>query len=744
MSSIVCKGLNHLLDELEQGCGVMLVAEEALGPVVLPKLRDYLDEQPAWSDISIVLLTSGHSDLNASRCAAELFGPSSNVTVLERPLRVTTLTSALHSALRARRRQFQVRDLLQQREQVLTSIQDAYAMIDDAWRFTYVNSQACELCQKRPDQLLGRSVWNLFPGANRSEFETNLRLTMQERVARSFEWCDPASHRWFHVRLYPSDGGLALYSVEITDRKRMEAVIEESEQRLHLALDSSDLGTWYCDLPFDKIRWDSTCKRHFGIAPDADVDLDRFFSLLHPEDREPARKAIDRAIADCGNYDIEYRVIHPDGSIHWIHAIGRVFCIGDIPSRFDGITIDVTERKRTEIELERARHEAIEANRAKDQFLAALSHELRTPLNPVLMTVDALKSDPDLPHWLRPNIEMIHRQVELEARLIDDLLDLTRITRDKLILCREVVDLHELIRHAIETSCSGENPAKRPRMDCRLEAREHYTYGDPARLQQILWNLLNNAIKFTPPQGRIIVSTRNTDEGGVEIEITDNGIGIHPEALPRLFDAFEQGNAGITRRFGGLGLGLAISKAVADLHDGSLTASSEGAGKGSRFSLRLRTCTPEEKSSAAPRSGDTIPAPALNVLLVEDHEPTRDVLILLLSRAGHRVKAAETVADALELASRHRFDIVVSDLGLPDASGLELMRKLRKHHGLQGIALSGFGMEEDVKASADAGFHVHLTKPVDWRRLEAALASHVARTGGRDGAHTRSESRRSR
>jgi len=310
--------------------------------------------------------------------------------------------------------------------------------------------------------------------------------------------------------------------------------------------------------------------------------------------------------------------------------------------------------------------------------------------------------------------------------LIDDLLDLTRVTRGKLVLHQEVTDLHELLEHTVHMCCGPEVVPKALVVTLLTRARHHHSNCDPARIQQVLWNLINNAIKFTPAKGSISIETWNPAPDRIEISVTDSGIGIDPEALPRLFDAFEQADVTITRRFGGLGLGLAISKAVSDLHGGGLRAASDGVGKGSTFVLDLATCSVRETADLiALPAVEALPA-TLRILLVEDHEATRNVLCRLLSRVGHRVQPAGTVGEAIQLAGESDFDLLISDLGLPDATGMDLMKVLRARHGLRGIALSGYGMDEDIKASLEAGFAIHLTKPVDWSRLESAVNTLVS------------------
>ena len=381
---------------------------------------------------------------------------------------------------------------------------------------------------------------------------------------------------------------------------------------------------------------------------------------------------------------------------------------------------DLATRAAFSVENARLYAAAQSANAAKDRFFAVLSHELRTPLNPVLMTVSAMESDPTLPPAGRADIAMIRRNVDLEARLIDDLLDLTRISNNKLTVHRQIVDAHELLDYAAHIVRSDASISQAS-MTLELRATEAHVDGDPARLQQIFWNLLKNAIKFTPPTGTITVRSANPEPGQLLIEVIDTGRGIEPSALLRVFDAFQQEQLGDRPSAGGLGLGLPISKALAELHGGRLTASSRGRDTGATFALTLPSVVPAARGSARSVASDASPA-QLRILVVEDHETTAAVMARLLGRRGHTVQVAHTVRAALSAAERQPFDIVLSDLGLPDGSGFELMKELRDRYGLRGIALSGYGMELDQQHSREAGFLTHLTKPVDLARLLAALA----------------------
>ena len=390
----------------------------------------------------------------------------------------------------------------------------------------------------------------------------------------------------------------------------------------------------------------------------------------------------------------------------------------------------LAERVRAEEAVREARDRAQAADRAKEQFLAVLSHELRTPLSPVVMALGAIEKDAELPAHLREPVAMVRRNIDLETKLIDDLLDVSRVASGKLRLRAETVRLHELLRHAGEV-CAEDVAAKRLEVVSDFRATCDRVTGDPARLQQVFWNLLKNAIKFSDEGGRITLATRDAEGERVRVEVIDAGAGIPRDVLPRLFHAFEQGDANVTRRFGGLGLGLAISKAVVDLHGGSIAAESDGPGTGARFVVELGTTRGALDEAKAPAAAPGAEADGrrrrrrrqrtLRILVVEDHVDTAFVLARLLAASGHKVKTAGTVAAALKLAAAEPFDLLVSDIGLPDNSGYELMDAVRRRHGMKGIALSGYGMEGDMQRSRAAGFVDHLTKPVDVEQLEAVI-----------------------
>jgi signal transduction histidine kinase/CheY-like chemotaxis protein len=370
---------------------------------------------------------------------------------------------------------------------------------------------------------------------------------------------------------------------------------------------------------------------------------------------------------------------------------------------------------------QKARQEAERANLAKDQFLAMLSHELRTPLTPVLTSVLALENESDLPANIRDSLQMIRRNVELEARLIDDLLDLTRISKGKVQLSLETVDAHALLQNAIEI-CQEEINYKVLKLHVDLAAHKVRLKADPARLQQIFWNLIKNAVKFTPKYGRLSVRTSDGENDQLRVEVEDSGVGIDPKSLPKIFNAFEQGER---MRFGGLGLGLAISKALVETHKGTITAASPGRNQGSKFTTLFPIYTETADEIVPARSTITPERHSMRILLVEDHEDTNRSLTNLLRRRGYHVQPALTVQSALDLAAAEQFDVLISDIGLPDGSGIDLMRRLNSERPLFGIALTGYGMEDDIRKSYDGGFNHHLVKPVDLNKLDGLIQEGV-------------------
>jgi PAS domain S-box-containing protein len=462
-----------------------------------------------------------------------------------------------------------------------------------------------------------------------------------------------------------------------------------------------------------------------------------WLDAVHPDDREEIRSTWLKDVGSgATDYRHELRIRRHDGAYRWFDV--RIVAMRDTRggvNKWFGSCTDVHAQRESAEERERllaseqaARQTAEEANRAKDRFLAMLSHELRTPLTPVLAGTRLIEQIPELPEAARSGVLMIRRNIELEARLIDDLLDLTRVANGKLSLALETVDVHEVIDAVLELFRS-EIQVKQQDVHVDLRAQQHYVRGDRARLQQMFWNLVRNAAKFTPDGGHIYVRTRD-ERMHVQIEVEDTGIGIATEQIGKLFNAFEQGSHNMTRQFGGLGLGLAVTKALTEAHGGTVAAKSPGAHCGATFTIVLPTAMPRPEAAApALQAGPQQPG-VLNVLLIEDHEDTAEVMSQLIRGLGHEVAVAGSVADALAYAARTRFDLVLSDVGLPDGTGVEFIHAFRKASDAPAIALTGFGTDDDVRRCLDAGFTAHLTKPVNFEQLERLIermnAAHAA------------------
>jgi PAS domain S-box-containing protein len=518
------------------------------------------------------------------------------------------------------------------------------------------------------------------------------------------------------------------------------AALGASEERLRLALEGSRTGSWDWSFETGRIIWDDYMYPLFGRSREQfGGSLQSFLEIVHPDDRSLLQAAIDRSIAENRPFEADFRIIGLDGTIRHMGARGRVFYDGNgKPVRMSGVAMDITASKKNEEELSRAKEAAEAANRAKDDFLAILSHELGTPLTPVLAGVSMLEEDETVPPDVKRDLAMIRRNIEVESHLIDDLLDVTAIIRGKLELNRQPADVRALLEHAMRNYCAGAAAKKNLRVSIKITATETYVLADSPRMTQVFWNLLQNACKFTPDDGAIDVQVYNepVPDGpnpDLIVVICDTGIGISAENMARIFNAFEQGEASRTRTFGGLGLGLAISRAIVEMHAGKISAESDGRNRGARFTIRLRTVSPpagkdEIRATDSPEIAGRTTARRLRVLLVEDHPDTAHQLTRLLERAGHEVTWAGSVREARdlifassEISVEEAFNILISDLGLPDGSGHDLMRDLAARHPIPGIALSGYGMKEDILESMAAGFSRHITKPVDWQELKQAI-----------------------
>ena len=519
-------------------------------------------------------------------------------------------------------------------------------------------------------------------------------------------------------RMYNAEGvpeRILLTIEDITERKQAEEV----QARLGAIVSSADDGILSKTLDGVVTTWNASAGRMFGYTAEEMIGRPGHH-LTPPELRHEEEEILTRVRAGEPIEHYETERMTKDG--RRLPVSLTISPIRDASGKVTGaskIIRDITERKQAEEALQIAMAEIERSSRAKDDFLAALSHELRTPLTPVLMTAAALENDIALPVEVREQLAMMRRNIEIEARLIDDLLDLTRISHGKLTLAPVIADIHEILGHTAEIVRS-EELGKNVRVVFVPEAGEHHALVDPARLQQVFWNVIRNALKFTPMGGTVTVSTRNDGKGTITVSVEDTGIGIAAEALPLIFKAFEQGDVAGQHRYGGLGLGLAIARAIIEGHGGTIRAESEGVGCGATVTVTFATV---DATAILPRASDAPAAPghALRLLIVEDHAATRAVLTRLLTRDGHHITTATTMREALNAFAAERFDAVISDLGLPDGSGLDLMREIQRQRPVPGIALSGYGMEEDLRQTKEAGFFAHMVKPVNLDQVRHLL-----------------------
>ncbi len=601
---------------------------------------------------------------------------------------------------------------------------------DKGIRCVFVNEAFASRFGLTPAQCLGRHMLEIIGPTAFELFRPHAEAVLKGTPV-VFEAEVPYAKigsRFMHCAFAPAHapGGAVIgfvgASADITDRRRSEENLLETERRLQLALSSARLAVWETEADTGITTMSEAGEALWGFRQGTVEDFAR---MIHPEDVQRVKDSWRQTLTGPRRFSVDYRVIR-EGKTFWYTTSAEAIYTGNASSpRLVGITADNSEQIKAKAELDAAlkreqglRERAEDASRAKDQFLATLSHELRTPLTPVLMAAQLIETDPRLPGDLREDVSLIRRNVELESRLISDLLDLTRITAGKLQMEWEVVDLHATMRDAVQV-CDHENS---PRCILDLQARHYMVRGDHTRLQQIFWNLISNAIKFTAPSGTITIQSRNTAEDCIHVEVIDTGIGIDPSVMPRLFNAFEQGDARLTRRQAGLGLGLTISRKLVEAHGGEIHAQSKGRGKGATFSVDLPTiCTAAAGGCKPPGGAQSTPARHLNILLVEDDVSTTRMMVKLLGTLGHRVTEADSVSQALQRVREKPFDVLISDVGLPDGSGHDLMKQVRAQFSGRAIALSGYGMESDVAASHDAGFAQHLTKPVDFAILQAAI-----------------------
>ncbi len=683
-------------------------------------------------------------------------------------------------------------------QSIINSNTDCVKVLDLDGRVTWMNENG-KAMMEIPDfgKVCGTGWHQLWPkdGDQQGNVQKAVRLALSGQVGRFTGFCPTAlgTPKWWDVIVTPIFGAshkpekLLAVSRDISKTRLAEQIVQETAAQLRAVTDHVPISIAQFDRDYRYRFANQHFAERFGLTPETIVGK-TIQEVVGEDAFRNYRPKMDEALGGK-QVNFETASTYPGQTERW-------YSVTYIPERkagkvvgFVAVSADITDRKHAETEIARARDEAVDATRARDKFLAALSHELRTPLNPVLLVASEAAENLSLSAAVRDDFTSIRDHVELEARLIDDLLDLSRISHGKLKLERRRLGLHSVLQNAIAT-VKPEIDAKNITFRVALASEEPLVNADSVRLQQVVWNILKNAVKFTPAGGHVsLESGGDTARRVAWVRVTDSGIGMSASELPRIFDAFSQGEHsahGSVHRFGGLGLGLAITRMLVEAHGGTISAESAGANKGSVFMIELPlaqratasgtpfvtndkddargtvsamgalggaplapidTRRPETAavggtgigipssggmgpngvgiSATGGSSGVAISKPATRgrILLIEDHAPTRASLSAVLGRRGFHVVVAATVAEALAAAKSHELDLIISDIGLPDGDGYQCMQMIQQiRPGLPGIALSGYGMEEDIVKSRQVGFSEHLIKPVNVNALDRAVA----------------------
>ena len=628
------------------------------------------------------------------------------------------------------------REHQEQREErfrlLVESVTDyAIFMLDPDGRVASWNRGAERLKQYSADEIIGQHFSRFYPAgdieARKPEIE--LECAMRDGRVEDEGWRirKDGTRFWALVviTLLRDDSGkvvgFAKVTRDLTERREAEQRLRESEEQFRLLVERVEEYAIYLLGPTGQVAsWNSGAEKIKGYSA-AEIIGKNFACFYTAEDVAAGRPQKNLEIAArTGHLHDEGIRVRKDGSTFQADVVITALRDGAGTLRgYSKVTRDVSDQIRAR-EMEAEKIAAERANQAKDEFLATLSHELRTPLTPALAAASFMAENAgELPAKFSDEVHLIRRNVQLEARLIDDLLDLTRISTGKIALHLQRMDAHAVARDALNIAKSDIH-RKGLHVTTRWAADDHHVWGDPVRLEQVFWNLINNAVKFTAPGGEIQIRTSN-EQARFRFEIVDTGIGIEPERHGSLFKAFEQGDSNTARQFGGLGLGLAICKNLVDLHGGTISVTSPGRSFGTCATVVFDCHLDESDAQTDGMLLHDDRSRVLRILLVEDHDDTRRILARLLTHFGHHISVAVGVHDALGIFRDNQIDVVLSDIGLPDGTGYDVISEAKRTREVKGIALTGFGMAEDVRRSKEAGFDFHLTKPVDIAELRTVL-----------------------
>lgn len=631
---------------------------------------------------------------------------------------------------------------------ILESITEAFVAFDREWRYTYVNQEAAHLLQKPGEELLGKQLWkDVFPQLIGNTFYQEAHRASAEQVPIEYEEFCEVLHRWLEIRVYPSSEGLAVYFRDVTERNSAKEELQQSEAKFRRLFESNLVGVAFWNVEGFITNANDAYLRIVGYSRQEFDALGRidWRSLTPPEYNDVDNRALEEAFNTRVSNIFEKEYVQRDGTR--VPVVLGIALMDD--SQVDGVAfvLDISDRKKAELERDRllqaeqkARTTAEAANRMKDEFLAVVSHELRSPLNAMLGWLSLIRTE-DLDEATTARaMETIERNARAQAQLVEDLLDVSRIIQGKLRLNTRTVELLPAIEAAIDTV----NPAalaKNIRIQSVLDPAAGSVFGDSDRLQQIVWNLLSNAVKFTPKGGQVQIRLERV-HSHVEIVVSDTGKGISPEFLPYVFERFRQADSSTTRSFGGLGLGLSIVRNLVELHGGSVHVESPGEGQGATFTVKLPISSVSskiEEPRVHPTLGDPLPfdctpkLDGLRILVVDDEVDARELLIQILVEYGAEVVAVGSADEVIAALKDSRFDVLISDIGMPQQDGYALLRRVRmleanEGGGIRAIALTAYARDEDRRAALLAGFQCHVAKPVEPGELIGVIGNLTGRS----------------
>jgi PAS domain S-box-containing protein len=610
---------------------------------------------------------------------------------------------------------------------ILESITEGFYTLDRQWRYDYVNSEAHRILGRPAGDLAGKGIWEEYPGLLGTEFEHFYRRTMVEREKSSFTAFYADQQRWYEVTTFPAPEGMSVYFRNVTEQRRLTSergtLLAESERQKRIyetALNSTPDFVYVFDLEHRALYANDALLKTWGVADVRgkkwmDLGYEQWHADLH--DRE-----LDEVIQTRAPIRGEIPFSGTNGTRMYDYIFAPVFDAQGEVVAVAGTTRDITERKSAERSIQEHAARLAASDRAKDDFLATLSHELRNPLAPLRNSIALLRRDGLEGDTLAKIHGIMERQVNHLVRLVDDLLEVSRISRGVLSLRSEPVEIAAVVRTAVETS----NPLVQSaghQLVLAMPPEALWVEGDAVRLAQVLSNLLNNAASYTDAGGTITVAVRR--EGPqVRISVKDTGIGIEPAAIAHMFEMFSRGNRDSARNQGGLGIGLALARRLAEMHQGTLEAYSEGLGKGTEFTL----CLPLINTGNADKADESTADPRLEktrVLVVDDNADAGDTLAVILDMLGAEVRVARDGAEALQTFADYKPSVVLLDIGMPGMNGYEVARAIRSRfagHPTVLVALTGWGQEDDRRRASEAGFDHHLLKPAEIDSLQKLLA----------------------